>query len=196
MASASGGGACTQGCGCQAWHKPEDDPSSRLCDGCQHHLCFHSLGADTCKWQLVKRDDNGEPILDSSGNEVVSKRCRCSKWFQGEKRMCEGCEHHISYHVAVPRAMTAPPIQARPAPATSDVHCVSSAHGVGVTSSNTPTPPPSGSGSGSQSQTLSKDSKASVRRPGSKEKVNPEWVHNYASECSPSLPVLHVASCL
>lgn len=166
-------GACTQGCGCQTWHKPEDS-DSKLCDGCMHHLCYHSLGIDTCKWQLLKRDDEGEPVQGPDGLDIVLKRCKCSKWFNGNKKLCDGCCHHVSYHVALPHAKkadsTSPPQgqSSRQASRLDVPACSQDVHEV------------------APQRTKDSANLDDVSRPTSSkvEELNPEWVKAYAGELS------------
>lgn len=116
MAHAAGsvlrGGECTRGCGCQQWHPPELDlgitEQERLalkyiCEGCDHHLSFHSCGIDACGKKLMKKDAVGNSVFDSDGQEVVLGTCKCSRFIpdpnsKGQK-FCHGCTHHTSFHL-------------------------------------------------------------------------------------------------
>lgn len=92
-------GTCALACGCQMFWKPST-PGNNDCEGCSHHLSFHSCGVDECKWQLVKTDEDGEPCIDPVTRlPLVKRRCKCSKLIEsaGGKK-CEGCGHHQSFH--------------------------------------------------------------------------------------------------
>lgn len=96
-------GPCLLACGCQRW-EPQDEPSenSLLCDACEHHLCYHSLGEYVCKWQMVDAGPLGDPTQGCAPEAPkVLAVCRCSKWI-GEGKKCECCKHHKTFHVAAP----------------------------------------------------------------------------------------------
>jgi hypothetical protein len=100
-------GHCVLACGCQTFWK-SDKPSSNDCEGCEHHLCFHSCGKDECKWVEVKVDNDGEPIIEpQTGLPQIKKRCKCSCLFETSgSNKCEGCGHHRCYHKPVQDSST------------------------------------------------------------------------------------------
>lgn len=107
------GGLCAKGCGCQSWHPPELDEGLSTeallaekykCEGCEHHLSFHSCGVDVCGKKETKKDPIGNTVFDSDGQEVVLGTCKCSRFIpdplsKGQK-FCHGCRHHASFHLA------------------------------------------------------------------------------------------------
>jgi hypothetical protein len=118
------GGPCAKVCGCQKFWPPLAPATSSAalrCAGCDHHLSFHSLGADSCSWQKFSLDEDGDPLQDPhTGKPVVLKVCKCTKFFDGENMTCEGCSHHISFHsgakrIDPPRPQGSEPVQERAA---------------------------------------------------------------------------------
>lgn len=101
-------GPCDEyGCFCREF----SGKSGGACDACKHHWSFHrtwtadealqAIAYTSCKWCKVKKDADGDVLLDEHMQPTIERKCRCTIWVEdtdGAQGDCGGCKHHKSYH--------------------------------------------------------------------------------------------------